>query len=50
MNAFNVVFLANLAVWTGIAGYVLSLIRRQKRLEQRLHQLEMSCDSDPRPE
>ena len=37
---------ANVAVWSGVVLYVLSLARRSLRLEKRIRQLEISCDRD----
>jgi CcmD family protein len=39
-------FIAFLAVWMGIGGYLVTLGVRQKRLERRLHEL----DALPPPE
>lgn len=35
---------ANVAIWLGLCGYVLFLAARQKRLENRLKQLETLHD------
>ena len=40
---------ANIAVWSGIALYVLGLGRRYKGLERRLRQVEISCERDTQP-
>lgn len=37
-------FVAFLAVWAGIGGYLLTLGARQRRLERRLHDLEERAD------
>ncbi len=42
MTASTYLMAANAAVWIGVAGYVLYLASRQRRLERRLRQLEVS--------
>ncbi len=42
MHASTYLLVANAAVWIGVAGYVLYLSSRQRRLERRLKQLEVS--------
>lgn len=32
---------ANIAVWIGLGGYLLLIARNQKRLDERLRQMEM---------
>lgn len=42
MNASSYLMVANIAVWLAVAGYVAFLATRQRRLERRLKQLELS--------
>jgi len=42
MNASTYLMAANAAVWIGVAGYVAWLATRQRRLERRLKQLEIT--------
>lgn len=40
MSELGWLFVAFLAVWLGIGGYLLTLSLRQKKIEERLSQLE----------
>ncbi|MGH2730201.1 MAG: CcmD family protein [Actinomycetota bacterium] len=46
MSDITYLFIAFLAVWIGIGGYLVTLGVRQKKLERRLHEL----DARPRPD
>ncbi|MDZ7762414.1 MAG: CcmD family protein [Desulfovermiculus sp.] len=46
MSGSSMLLAANVAVWSGIMLYVLSLARRYVRLEKRMRQLEISCERD----
>jgi CcmD family protein len=42
--SINFLFYANIAVWLGVAGYVLYLANKQAALARRLEQLELAED------
>ena len=42
MDASTYLMIANVAVWIGVAGYLALMAARQRRLERRLKQLEVS--------
>lgn len=44
MNNEGYLFIANIAVWLGVCGYLLFLGRVQKRLAKRLARMEMLRD------
>jgi CcmD family protein len=46
MSDLTWLLIALLAVWVGIGGYLLSIGLRQRRLEQRLEDLEGSPEPD----
>jgi CcmD family protein len=41
MSATAYLFAANAVVWLGVAGYLAFLAMRQRRLDERLNQLEL---------
>lgn len=49
LSGQNMLLAANIAVWTGIALYVLGLGRRHVRLERRLRQLEIARAEQEQP-
>ncbi|MGM0760686.1 MAG: CcmD family protein [Thermodesulfobacteriota bacterium] len=44
MSGSDMLLAANIAVWSGIVLYIVSLGRRYARLEKRMRQLEVSSD------
>jgi CcmD family protein len=50
LSGQNMLLTANIAVWTGIALYVLGLDRRFVRLERRLRQLEITRAENEQPQ
>jgi len=44
MSGTDMLLAANIAVWSGIVLYIVSLGRRYARLEKRMRQLEVSGD------
>ncbi len=49
LSGQNMLLAANIAVWTGIALYILGLGRRHVRLERRLRQLEIARAENEQP-
>ncbi len=48
MSAITYLFIANVIVWLGLAGYVVFLTGRSKALDRRIRQLEMLGEDNGR--
>ncbi|CCH50430.1 CcmD family protein [Pseudodesulfovibrio piezophilus] len=48
MSAITYLFIANCAVWLGVAGYLIFLASKSCGLEKRMQQLELLGDENDR--